>query len=115
MILLIYLLTPSFSHSSVVNLPDTKICCPLWTYSPIISANLRQATHLTHSVFSFFPPDLSFQDSETAMEKLAMAVPSCVYLISGSLPTLPIKLHWFKSDILSPYIAFNFLTKIVSS
>src|SRR3954471_21173436 len=51
---------------------------------------------LCHSVFSWRSPDaLSFHTSSVAIEKRQNGVPLEVYLSSGSLPSLPIRITLF--------------------
>src|SRR5262249_44492381 len=64
-------------------------------YSPQISPSLPKATMECHSVCSCALPALSFQVSLVASEKRHTRVPDAAYLISGSLPKLPIRMTLF--------------------
>src|SRR6516165_3387502 len=65
---------------------------PFFRYSPAISAKRCQSTTLCHSVRSCHSPLLSLYRSLVARVSLATGVPCGVYLTSGSLPRLPIRI-----------------------
>src|SRR6266705_5224295 len=65
---------------------------PFFRYSPAISARRCQSTTLCHSVRSCHSPLLSLKRSLVASVILATGVPLGVYLTSGSLPRLPMRI-----------------------
>src|SRR4030042_1553896 len=65
---------------------------PLTRYRPHISASFPKVTIRCHSVFCTFSPFLSFHCSSVAIRKLVTIMPSCVYLTSGSAPSLPTRI-----------------------
>src|SRR5450755_4964918 len=77
------------SHERVCRRPSMYTLEPFFRYSPAISARRCQSTTLCHSVRSCHSPDLSLKRSLVANVIFATAVPLGVYLISGSLPRLP--------------------------
>src|ERR1700704_7058072 len=80
------------SHERVCRRPSINTLPPFFRYSPAISARRCQSTTLCHSVRSCHSPLLSLKRSLVASVILATGVPLGVYLTSGSLPRLPMRI-----------------------
>src|SRR5579871_1532736 len=84
------------SQERVWRRPSMYTLPPFFRYSPAISASRCHSTTLCHSVRSCHSPPLSLNRSLVAMVIFATGVPWGVYLISGSLPRLPINWTRFR-------------------
>src|SRR5258705_9189587 len=83
------------SQERVWRRPSMYTLPPFFRYSPAISASRCHSTTLCHSVRSCHSPLLSLKRSFVAKAILATGVPLGVYLTSGSLPRLPIRITLF--------------------
>src|SRR5579875_4068375 len=94
-------------------LPSMYTCFPLVRYSPQISASLFQATMLCHSVRRCCSPARSLKTSSVASVNFATGDPLEVYLTSGSLPSLPIRMTLLiEPDIGCYYAKLSFSAQV---
>src|SRR6185312_14203144 len=83
-----------------------------FTYSPMISASLCQATILCHSVRSCHSPPLSLYRSLVARLNLATGTPLGVNLTSGSFPRFPTRITLFTLFAIEKIFLYEMLVNI---
>src|SRR5690242_1968623 len=105
-----YFSTPLWSvHLRVCNAPSRYTLAPFFRYcSATLASPSLKITTRCHSVFSLRSPvALSRQLSEVATLRLAMARPSWVRRISGSLPRFPTRITLFTLPAIATLHAAN--------
>src|SRR6202011_3149522 len=97
MISVVYRSFPCLScHLRVRSLPSTNTCEPFRRYSEAISPSRPKKAMLCHSVRSCCAPEsLSFHVSLVAMRMFVTDIPLGMDLVSGSAPSVPIKITLF--------------------